>query len=423
MRDQQGNTTSRQKTVAIVGTLDTKGVEFKFLKEQIEARGVATLVINVGILGKPLFTPDVSAADVAQAAGEDLQQLIKEGDRGHSVTVMCKGAAAIAEDLYRKGKFHGIISMGGGAGTNIGTTAMRSLPIGVPKLMVSTVASGDTRSYVGSKDITMMPSIAMMPSIVDISGINRFSRQILANAAGAIAGMVKVEVKAKAREKSMIAATMFGVTTPGVTRAREILEARGYEVLVFHSNGIGGRSMEELIRSGFFEGILDITTTELADEMAGGIRSAGANRLEAAGEMGIPQVISAGALDMVNFGPPETVPAKFKSRQFYQHSPTTTLMRTTKEENERLGKIIAEKLNRAKGPVTFIMPLKGVSSIDREGQPFYDAEADAAFLKSLKNTLTDKVKLVEMDTDINDPQFAVKAVDLLLESLRKTNRR
>jgi len=394
MRDKQENTTSHQKTVAIVGTLDTKGIEFNFLKEQIEAHGVATLVIDVGILGKPFFTPDVSAAAVARAAGEDLQELIKEGDRGRSVTVMCKGAAAIVADWYREGKFQGLI-----------------------KLMVSTVASGDTRSYVGSKDITMMPSI------VDISGINRFSRQILANAAGAIAGMVKVEVKAKAREKSMIAATMFGVTTPGVTRAREILEARGYEVLVFHSNGIGGRSMEELIRSGFFEGILDITTTELADEMAGGIRSAGANRLEAAGEMGIPQVISAGALDMVNFGPPETVPAKFKSRQFYQHSPTTTLMRTTKEENERLGKIIAEKLNRAKGPVTFIMPLKGVSSIDREGQPFYDAEADAAFLKSLKNTLTDKVKLVEMDTDINDPQFAVKAVDLLLESLRKTNRR
>lgn len=413
MRDQQGDITSRKKTVAIVGTLDTKGAEFNFLKEQIEAHGVATLVIDVGSLGKPSFTPDVSAVEVAKAAGEDLQELIKEGDRGRSVTVMCKGAAVIVEDLYGKGRFHGVISMGGGAGTNIGTAAMRSLPIGVPKLMVSTTASGDTRSYVGSKDITMMHSI------VDISGINRFSRQILANAAGAIAGMVKVGVKAKAQEKPMIAATMFGVTTPCVTRAREILEAMGYEVLVFHSNGIGGHSMEELIRSGFFEGVLDITTTELADEMVGGTRSAGANRLEAAGEMGIPQVVSAGALDMVNFGPPETVPAKFNGRQFYQHSPTTTLMRTTKEENERLGKIIAEKLNRAKGPVTFIMPQKGVSFIDKEGQPFYNTEADTAFLKSLKNTLADKVKLVEMDTDINDPPFAAEAVDLLLENLKK----
>jgi len=417
MRDQQENTTSRQKTVAIVGTLDTKGVEFKFLKEQIEAHNVATLVIDVGILGKPFFTPDVSAAEVASAAGKDLQELVKEGDRGRSVTVMCKGAAAIVADWYGKGKFHGIISMGGGAGTNIGTTAMKALPIGVPKLMVSTGASGDTRHYIGSKDITMMPSI------VDIAGINRFSRQIFANAAGAIAGMVKVKVKAKAQEKPMIAASMFGVTTPCVTKAREILETKGYEVLVFHSNGIGGRSMEELISNGLFAGILDITTTELADELVGGMRSAGANRLEAAGEVGIPQVVSAGALDMVNFGPPETVPAKFKDRQFYQHSPTTTLMRTTKEENERLGKIIAEKLNRAKGPVTFIMPRKGVSSIDREGQLFYDAEADAAFLKSLKNTLADKVKLVEMDTDINDSQFVAKAVDLLLESLRETNRR
>lgn len=413
MRDRQRDIDKYKKVVAIVGTLDTKGIEFNFLKEQIEAHGVATFVIDVGILGKPFFTPDVSAAEVAKAAGEDLQELIKEADRGHSVAVMCKGAATIVEDLYRKGKFHGLISMGGGAGTNIGTTAMKALPTGVPKLMVSTIASGNTWPYVGIKDITMMPSI------VDISGINRLSRQILANAAGAIAGMAKVEVKAKAQDKPLIAATMFGVTTPCVTKAREILEAAGYEVLVFHANGIGGRSMEDLIRSGFFEGVLDITTTELADEVVGGTRSAGANRLEAAGDTGIPQVVSAGALDMVNFGPRETVPAKFKGRKFYQHNPTATLMRTTKEENERLGKIIAEKLNRAKGPVTFIMPQKGVSLIDREGQPFHDAEADAAFLKSLTDNLDDRVELVEMDTDINDPQFATKAVNLLLENLRK----
>ncbi len=404
-----------QKTVAIVGTLDTKGAEFDFLKKQIEARGVATLMIDVAILGKPFFTPDIPAGDVAKAAGEDLQRLlIDEGDRGHGIAVMCKGAAALVGDLYRKGSFQGVISMGGGAGTNIGTAAMRSLPIGVPKLMVSTVVSGDTRCYVGSKDITMMHSI------IDISGLNRFSRQILSNAAGAIAGMVKVAVKATAHEKPTIAASMFGVTTPCVTRAREILEEKGYEVLVFHGNGVGGRSMEELIRSGFFEGVLDITTTELADELVGGIRSAGAERLEAAGEMGIPQVVSAGALDMVNFGSPETVPDRFTNRRFYRHSPTATLMRTTKEENEQLGRIIAQKLNRAHGPVTFIMPRKGLSSIDREGQPFCDHEADATFLNSLKNTLQDRVKLVEMDTDINDPRFAQKAVDLLLEGLENS---
>lgn len=401
-----------QKTVAIVGTLDTKGVEYKFLKDQIEANGVSTLVINTGIIAEPTFPPDISASEVANAVGVDLDELIKERDRGRSVAVMSQGAAAIVKDLYSKGKIHGVIAMGGSAGTTIGTTAMRALPTGVPKLMVSTLASGDTRPYIDIKDVTMMPSI------IDISGINRLSGLILANAAGAIAGMVKVGVKAKAQDKPLIGATMFGVTTPCVTKAKEILESAGYEVLVFHSNGIGGRSMEDLIRGGFIKGVLDITTTELADEVGGGFLSAGPNRLEAAGELGIPQVVSAGALDMVNFGPPETVPAKFKGRKFYQHNPTVTLMRTTEEENEQLGKIIAEKLNRAKGPATFIMPQKGVSLIDKEGQPFYDATADAAFLKSLRDNLSHKVKLVEMNTDINDPQFATKAANLLLTNMK-----
>lgn len=403
-----------KKTVAIIGALDTKGREFKFLKEQIEAHGVATFVIDVGVLGKPYFTPDVSAAKVAKAAGENLAKLIKGADRGYSVAVMCRGAAAIARQLYDQGKFHALISMGGGAGTNIGTSAMRALPTGVPKLMVSTMASGDTRPFIGTKDITLMPSV------VDISGINRISERILVNAAGAIAGMVKAKIKAGTTQKPAIAATMFGVTTPCVTKARELIEAAGHEVLVFHANGVGGRTMEDLIRSGFFDGILDITTHELADELVGGIRSAGPDRLEAAGEMGIPQVVSAGALDMVNFGPPETVPAKFKGRTFYQHSPTTTLMRTTKEENKHLGEIIARKLNRAKGPVRFIMPKKGVSFIDRIGQPFYDAEADAALAKSLRDNLNSKVEFVEMDTDINDPQFATKAVELLLGILKRS---
>lgn len=401
-----------QRIVAIIGTLDTKGVEYKFLKDQLEANGVSTLVIDTGIVGEPTFPPDISASQVARAAGADLNKLIKERDRGHSVTVMSQGAAAIVKDLYSKGRVHGVIAMGGSAGTTIGTTAMRALPIGIPKLMVSTLASGNTRPYVGTKDVTMMPSI------VDMSGINRLSELILANAAGAIAGMVKVRVKPRVRDKPLIAATMFGVTTSCVTKAREILEAAGYEVLVFHCNGIGGRTMEDLIRSGFIKGVLDITTTELADEVGGGLLSAGPSRLEAAGELGIPQVVSAGALDMINFGLPETVPAKFKGRKFYQHNPTVTLMRTTKEENEQLGKMIAEKLNRARGPAIFIMPKKGVSLIDKEGEPFYDVAADAAFLQSLKDNLGDKVRLVEMDTDINDPQFATKAANLLLENLK-----
>ncbi|MFC2045267.1 Tm-1-like ATP-binding domain-containing protein [Chloroflexota bacterium] len=400
------------KVVAIVGTLDTKGAEFEFLKNQIESHGVGTLVINAGFLGEPPFTPDVSSREVTEAAGEDLDMLIKEADRGHSVAAMCNGVSVIAADLYRKGRFNGIISMGGGAGTTIGSAAMRVLPIGVPKLIVSTVASGNVQPYVDIKDITMMPAIT------DISGLNRISRKIIANAAGAIAGMVKVASKPYAEDKPVIGASMFGVTTPCITHARELLEAKGYEVLVFHASGTGGRTLEDLIRSGMIQGVLDITTHELADELVGGVRNAGPDRLEAAGKMGIPQVVSAGALDMINFGPPETVPVKFKDRRFYPHTPKTTLMRSTKEENSELGRIVANKLNRAKGPTTFMIPQKGFSMMDKQGQPFYDPEADNAFITSLKENLSHRINLVEMDTDINDPVFAEKAVAILLKYLK-----
>jgi uncharacterized protein (UPF0261 family) len=288
---------------------------------------------------------------------------------------------------------------------------MQALPVGVPKLIVSTVASGDTSAYVGVKDIVMMPSI------VDISGINRLSSKILANAAGAIAGMVKVEQRSVRSEKPLIAATMFGVTTPCVTKAREVLEAAGYEVLVFHAVGTGGRAMEELIRAGFIAGVLDMTTTELADELAGGVLSAGPHRLEAAGEAGIPQVVSAGALDMVNFGAPETVPARYKDRKFYRHNPLVTLMRTTPEENAELGRIIATKLSAASGPTWFMIPKKGVSSIDTEGKPFHDPAADAALFDAFKSHVGSNVTVVDVDTDINDPAFAVAAATILLDRM------
>lgn len=402
-----------QKTVAIVGTLDTKGAEYKFLKAQVEANGASTVVINTGIVGEPGFPPDISASEVAKAGGADLDELLKERDRGHSVAVMSQGAAVVVKDLYEKGKLHGVISMGGSAGTTIGTKAMRALPTGVPKLMLSTIASGDTRPYVDVKDITMVNSV------VDISGINRLSRRILINAAAAIAGMVKAEVETKAEDKPLVAATMFGVTTPCVTKAREILESAGYEVLVFHATGIGGRAMEDLVRGGFIRGVLDITTHELADELVGGVCRSGPSRLEAAGELGIPQVVVPGALDMVNFWAPETVPDKFKGRKFYQHNPTVTLMRSTREENAQLGRIMAEKLNKAKGPTIVVIPKKGVSAIDKEGQPFYDAEADAAFAESLKSNLRERVKVVEMDNHINDEQFASSIANVLLENLKK----
>ena len=398
------------KTVGIVGTLDTKGMEFQFIKEQIEASGTSTCVVNTGIIGEPPFEPDVSAGEVAEAGGTSLQALQDGGDRGVAVAAMAEGAAKIIAQLQSDGKIDGVISLGGSAGTTIGTTAMRAVPVGVPKIMVSTLASGDTSPYVDTKDVSMMYSV------VDIAGINSLSRQILANAAGAIVGMVNAEVP-EAEDKPLIGATMFGVTTPCVTKARELLEEAGYEVLVFHATGAGGRAMEDLVKGGFIVGVLDATTTELADELVGGVLSAGPDRLEAAGDLGVPQVVAPGALDMVNFGPPDTVPEQFKDRTFYQHNPTVTLMRTTVEENAELGKIMGQKLSRAKGPTTVIIPQQGVSAIDQEGQPFYSAEAEAAWIENLKANLGDNVTLIEMDNHINDDAFAAKLVDTLLASL------
>ena len=400
------------KTVCIVGTMDTKGVEFSFIKSQIESTGVSTCVINTGILGEPQLTPDVSADEVAQAGSSSLQALRDEGDRGNSVAVMAQGAATLIAEKQAAGEIDGIISLGGSAGTTIGTTAMQAVPVGVPKIMVSTLASGDTSPYVQSKDI------CMMYSVVDIAGINRLSRQILANAAGAIVGMVNAEVPTAAADKPLIAATMFGVTTPCVTKAREVLEAAGYEVLVFHATGTGGQAMEDLVRGGFLAGVLDVTTTELADELVGGVLSAGPDRLEAAGEAGLPQVVAPGALDMVNFGPPDTVPEQFSDRLFYQHNPTVTLMRTTPEETAELGRIMARKLSEAQGPTTVIIPTQGVSAIDTTGQPFDSPEARTAWIENLKAHIGDNVTVIEMDAHINDDEFATKLAETLLASIQ-----
>ncbi len=400
------------KTVCIVGTMDTKGVEFSFIKSQIESTGVSTCVINTGILGEPQLTPDVSADEVAQAGGSSLQALRDEGDRGNSVAVMAQGAATLVAEKQAAGEIDGIISLGGSAGTTIGTTAMQAVPVGVPKIMVSTLASGDTSPYVQSKDI------CMMYSVVDIAGINRLSRQILANAAGAIVGMVNAEVPTAAEDKPLIAATMFGVTTPCVTKAREVLEAAGYEVLVFHATGTGGQAMEDLVKGGFLAGVLDVTTTELADELVGGVLSAGPDRLEAAGEAGLPQVVAPGALDMVNFGPPDTVPEQFSDRLFYQHNPTVTLMRTTPEETAELGRIMARKLSEAQGPTTVIIPTQGVSAIDTTGQPFDSPGARTAWIENLKAHIGDNVTVIEMDAHINDDEFATKLAETLLASIQ-----
>jgi uncharacterized protein (UPF0261 family) len=395
-------------TVVLVGTLDTKGREYEYLRTRLAEHGVDVLLVDAGILGEPLAEPDISREEVARAAGAEVAKLAAAGDRGVAVGAMARGAAEIVKQLHDDGRLHGIAAVGGSGNTSIAAEAMRGVPVGVPKLIVSTLASGDTRPYVGASDVTMTYSV------VDIAGLNRVSERILANAAGAIAGMVKAEVEER-EGKPLIGATMFGVTTPCVTRARERLEELGYEVLVFHATGTGGQSMEALVEGGFLTGVLDVTTTELADDLVGGVLSAGPDRLEAAGRLGVPQVVSLGALDMVNFGPMETVPEGFRGRNLYVHNPVVTLMRTTPDECRELGRRIGRKLSAAAGPTALFVPLRGVSMIAVEGQPFHDSRADAALLEGLRETLDPAVEVREVDTDVNDPEFAEAMADRLHE--------
>jgi len=397
-------------TIAVLGTLDTKGAEHAFVAEQIRSRGQQTLIIDVGTIGQPGLQPDITRNEIAEAAGVHINALVTKRDRGEAVSAMAKGAAVVVSGLAAAGRIHGIISLGGGGGTAIGTAAMRALPIGFPKVMVSTLASGNTAPYVGVKDIVMFPSI------VDIAGLNRISRPLLASAAGAICGMVE-SPQPDTSDKPIIVASQFGNTTVCVDRARQILEAAGFEVVVFHAVGSGGRTMESLIESGLAAGVLDITTTEWADELVGGILGAGPTRLEAAARKGVPAVVSTGCLDMVNFGPPETVPAKFQGRRFYQHNPQVTLMRTTPEENLELGRILGGKINLSTGPVIVIIPLRGGSVIGAPGGPFHWPEADRALCDSLRGHLRSGIPVLEMDCAINDPPFAEACARELLARL------
>jgi uncharacterized protein (UPF0261 family) len=403
--------------VVLIGTLDTKGSEFQFIHQLLQESGIDTLVVDAGVLGPPLFEPDISREELYRAAGTSLAAVQQANDRGLAIEAATKGAVKVILDLSVKGQVEGVLSLGGSAGTTIGTAAMRALAFGIPKLMVSTLASGQVKHYVGVRDILMMHSV------VDISGLNRISRTVLRNAALAMAGMVrKAGVKTQRSgawaDKPLISATMFGVTTPCVEAARRCVEQQGYEVLVFHATGTGGMTMESFISDDVITGVLDITTTELADELVGGVLTAGRDRLTAAGMRGVPQVISLGALDMVNFGPPETVPERFKRRRFYQHNPSVTLMRTTPEENDRLGKEIAQKASAANGPTAVVVPLRGVSAIDQEGQPFWWPEADSALFQSLRNWIGPQVELIELDRHINDPVFAESCARTLLQMLK-----
>lgn len=401
------------KTIAIAGTFDSKGKEFLYVKSVIEGLGLKAFTIHSGVF-EPMFTPDVSNEEVAAAAGFDIHEIAAKKDRAIGTEALAKGMEQIIPKLYAEGKFDGILSFGGTGGTSIVTAGMRGLPIGVPKLMVSTVASGNTSPYVGTSDIMMFPSI------VDVSGLNSFSIKIFTNAVHAIAGMVQFESAPPQDKKPLIAATMFGVTTPSVDFAREYLEEQGYEVLVFHATGTGGQTMESLVEGGFIDGVLDLTTTEWCDELVGGVLAAGSQRLEAAGRCKVPQVVSTGALDMVNFGPYDTVPEQFKHRNLYKHNPSVTLMRTTVEENRQLGEIIADKLNQTEGPTALMLPLKGVSMLDVAGAPFSGMEEDEMLFNTLRQNIDRrKVELIELDTDINDQRFAVTAAKKLVELMEQ----
>jgi uncharacterized protein (UPF0261 family) len=398
--------------ILIIATLDTKAEECAFACDLVRARGHQPLVLDAGVLAEPPFAPEVRASEVADAGGNALNGLRQQGDRGVALDVMARGAAVIAARLYAEGRFDGVLGLGGSCGTAIGTAAMRALPVGVPKLMVSTMASGQVGPYVGMTDISMMYAV------VDIAGLNRISRRILSNAVGAVCGMVEQPAPA-ATDRPIVSATMFGVTTPCVQHVRQRLQDGGYEVLVFHATGSGGRAMEALIQAGFIAGVADVTTTEWCDELVGGVLTAGPERLDAAGRAGIPQVVSVGALDMVNFGGAETVPDKFRDRNLHAHNPNVTLMRTTPAECAQLGEIIAKKLNAARGLVTLVIPLRGVSAMDAPGQKFHDPAADAALFDALRQHIKPPVTLVELDLHINDPAFADAIADRLLASLPK----
>jgi len=411
-------------TIAILGTMDTKGEEHGFVADRIKQRGHQVLVIDVGALGEARLEPDITRRDIALAAGVDFDALVAKRDRGETVAAMSKGAPVVLSRLVAEEKIHGVISLGGGGGTAIGTAAMRALPIGFPKVMVSTLASGNTAQYVGVKDIVMFPSI------VDVAGLNRISRQILTRAAGAICGMVEVGQASRlskagerpalpSEDNPIIVASMFGNTTGCVEHARKILEQAGYEVLVFHATGTGGRTMESLIESGMAAGVLDVTTTEWADELVGGFLSAGPTRLEAAAKHGVPAIVAPGCLDMVNFHGPETVPAKFKGRTFYHHNPQVTLMRTTPEECAQLGKINAEQLNLSKGPVTMLIPRKAISVISAPCKPFHNPAADQRLFDNLKSRLRRDIEVIEMDCEINDPPFSEACANALLKNIGK----
>jgi uncharacterized protein (UPF0261 family) len=405
---------SEQPTVVLVGTLDTKGAEHAFVRDRLREGGVTVTVVDVGVLGEPGFEPDVPAGEVARAAGVDLADLrfSREGSdtRAVALEAMSRGAIAIVGDLLARGHCAGVMGLGGSGGSTVVSAVLRSLPVGVPKLLVSTMASGDVRGFVGTSDVTLVYSVT------DVQGLNRVSRRVLSNAAHAMAGMARGLATTQVTDTPLIALTMFGITTPGVQRIQSRLEAAGFETIVFHAVGSGGRAMEDMIDAGLIDGVIDFTTSELTDELCGGVFSAGPDRLQAAGRRGIPQVVAPGALEVINFGPRDTIPARYDvpERRVVVHNPSVSAVRTNAAESAELGRILATKVNAATGPTAVLLPLRGLSKYEAPGGPYIDPVADAALFDAVRTTLRDGIELREIDANINDPVFADATAETFL---------
>jgi len=395
--------------ILVIGTLDTKGPEVGYLRDEVARRGGRPLVIDPGILGEPAIAADVSRQDVARASGVELADLIASGDRQLCQRTMIDGLVAVVTRLHAEGRVNGVVGVGGAQGTAMATAAMRALPVGLPKVMVSTVACGQTTfgPYVGTKDVAMLHSVA------DILGLNRVTRRILAQAAAAVVGMAAVEAAATG-DRELIALTQAGITTPGVMAVKERLEGLGFEVIAFHCNGIGGQAMEELVLDGVVKGVVDYSPHEITDLLYGGLMPALPGRLEAAGRMGIPQVVTPGATDIRLHGRPEELPAELRARACVQHTPTHTHVRASAEEMAAVARHIAGRLNAGSGPRAVMIPLHGYSMLNRQGGVLYDEAANRAFAEAMRETLSPQVELIDLDAHINDRAFADAVVDTFL---------
>jgi uncharacterized protein (UPF0261 family) len=396
--------------ILLLGCFDTKGEVFAYLRECLLSHGERVVTLNTGTLGTTTAFPvDIEADTVAEAAGTTLGALRQKRDRGQAVELMGQGAARLVAQFVADGGMKAAISMGGGGGTYMALSAMQGIPLGIPKVCLSTLAAKDLSRQMGHKDITLMPSV------VDVAGLNSIIKPLIEQAAAAVCAMASVTVSVQAQVAGTIALSMFGNTTACADQCTALLQAGGYEVLAFHANGVGGRTLEALIRERRFDAVLDITTTELADELCGGVCTAGAGRLTAATELGIPQVVAPGCLDMVNFWQPDTVPERYEHRQLYSWAPNVTLMRTNAEENRVLGKELAQKLHGARA--TVVLSLKGISQIDAEGNIFHNPEVNQVLFDSIKEHSDATMPVVEVNAHINDPEFAKALVDELLKLL------